>query len=270
MTYTQGIVLGAVQGLTEFLPVSSSGHLILVPWLLGWGESGITFDVALHLGTTLGVLLYFGRDWVRLIGAVLQGLVDPRARQGRDWRLAWQIVLGSIPAGVAGAALGSTVEDAVRQPEIVAALLIVFGLLLGYADRVAPRTRRIGSLDLRDALIIGAAQAIALVPGVSRSGITLTAGLLLGLDREAAARFSFLLSAPVIAGAALFEGFKSLRAGGLHGETAAFAVGIAASAITGLIAIRFLLGYLQRHSVSLFVGYRVVVGAALLLVALVR
>jgi undecaprenyl-diphosphatase len=270
MSLIQALILGVVQGLSEFLPISSSGHLILVPWLLGWGQSGLTFDVALHVGTTLAVLLYFGRDWVRLIGAVLRGLTNRSARQGSDWRLAWMIVLGSVPAAIAGAALGSTVEEAIRQPLIVAALLVVFGLLLGYADRVAPRTRRMGSLTLRDALIIGVAQAIALVPGVSRSGITLTAGLLLGLDRPAAARFSFLLSAPVIVGAVLFEAFKVVRAGGLQGDGTVFAVGIAASAITGLIAIRFLLGYLQRHSVSVFVGYRVVVGTAMLLLTLVR
>ncbi len=269
MSLLEALVLGIVQGLSEFLPISSSGHLIVVPWLLGWGTNSLTFDVALHVGTTLAVLLYFRRDWIDLIRGVLRGLVDPAERQSPRWRLAWMIVLGCIPAAIAGAVLSSTVEDAVRQPWIVAVLLIVFALVLGYADRVGRQERELDRFTLREALLVGLAQALALMPGVSRSGITLSAGLLLGLSRESAARFSFLLSMPVILGAVLLQGYKLARAGGPQGEELAFVVGITASAIVGLLAIRFLLAYLRSNNTNLFVGYRLLAGVAILVLSAV-
>jgi undecaprenyl-diphosphatase len=252
------------------LPISSSGHLILIPWLLGWSVNPLTFYVSLHLGTADAVLLYFWQDWIALVRAVVLGLLNPSERRKPAWRLAWMIVLGSIPAAVAGAALESTIETAVRQPWIVAILLIVFGLLLGYADRVARHARDLDSFTLREAVLVGCAQALALFPGVSRSGSTLTAGLLLGLNRESAARFSFLLSMPVILGAVLLEAFKLVRAGELQGQGPVMGVGILASAVVGIAAIRFLLGYLRRNSVLLFVGYRVAAGALVLLVSLLH
>ncbi len=269
MSLLHAVVLGIVQGLSEYLPISSSGHLILVPWLLGWPEeNNLTFDVALHLGTALAVLVYFWRQWLALIQSVLRGLASPEERLSPEWRLAWMIVLGSIPAAVAGVILSSTIEDAIRQPWIVAALLIVFAVVLLYADRVPAHTRDLKRFTLREAIIVGCAQVLALFPGVSRSGITMTAGLLLGLTRDAAARFSFLLSMPVILGAAAFQLLKLMRSGGFHGEGLAFLVGIVAAAIVGLLTIGFLLGYVRRNSLDLFVGYRVIAGLAVLLLVI--
>ena len=261
LTLFQALVLGAVQGLSEFLPISSSGHLILVPWLLGWPEGGLTFDLALHLGTSAALLAYFWRDWMSLIRAVFQGLTNAKARASHEWKLAWLIVIGCIPAGIFGVLFQDFVENTLRQAYIlIGILLILFGGLLLLADRYGARRRELAEITLLDSIVIGFAQVLALSPGVSRSGITMTAGLFRGLDRPAAARFSFLLSAPITIAAALFK-LKDLAKAPPHGtELLAFAAGILAAAVVGALAISFMLNYLRRQSVAIFFWYRLVVG----------
>jgi len=210
----QALVMGVVQGLTEFLPISSSGHLILVPWLLGWDEPFITslgFSVMLHLGTLVALLVYFASDWIRLIGAGLASVRDRGIGDDPYQRLAWVLVAATIPAAVVGGLLGDTIENAARRPAIVALALVVGAAILWYADRVGRRDRETESISFPLAIGVGLAQTIALVPGVSRSGITISAGLLAGLTREAAARFSFLLAAPTIAGAGVLEAYHLVR-----------------------------------------------------------
>ena len=268
MNPLQAALLGVVQGLTEFLPISSSGHLILVPWLLGWQPHSKAFDAALHLGTVAALLAYFWREWLELLAAVRDGLLDATKRANPRWRLAWLLVLGSVPAGLVGLALESPIESALGKPALVAVLLMLFGLVMLVADRVGQKKRGLPSVGLGDALTIGLAQVLALAPGVSRSGITLTAGLFRGLDRPAAARFSFLLSTPITLAAALYSlrrlvGPEAGAEGGL-----ALLVGIASSALFGFLAIGFLLRYLQRNSLAGFTWYRLVAGLAVLGLAL--
>jgi undecaprenyl-diphosphatase len=258
-------VLGIVQGLTEFLPISSSGHLILVPWLLGWPEHSLSFDAALHLGTVAALIIYFWRDWLALGRAVLAGLGSATARQDPNWRLAWLLVLGSIPAGIIGLMLESTIEALTRQPWQVAILLVIFGLVLLAADRLGSKRRGIEDVRAVDALFIGLAQALALAPGVSRSGITITTALFVGLDRAAAARFSFLMSTPITLAAALFSLRKVVGPGGSAGESGmVFLVGVVSAALFGLLAIGFLLRYVQKNSMAVFVWYRVIAGLLVL------
>jgi undecaprenyl-diphosphatase len=264
ITITEAIVLGVVQGLAEFLPISSSGHLILVPWLLGWPQHGLTFDLALHLGTSIALLGYFWRDWLVLASAVVRGLSDAKARASHEWRLAWFIVLGCIPAAVVGVLFEDVIEATFRQPALIAVLLMAFGLLLLVADRVGKRERALEQITLADALVIGCAQVLALAPGVSRSGITMTAGLFRGLDRGTAARFSFLLSAPITVAAALYKLRVLVREPLSGSEAVAFLVGIATAAVVGALAIGFLLRYLQRQPVDVFVWFRLVAGATVL------
>lgn len=269
----QALVMGTVQGLTEFLPISSSGHLILVPWLLGWNDPFITslaFTVMLHLGTLVALVAYFARDWVRLVSAGLASLRDRRIGADPDRRLAWVLVVATIPAGLIGVAFGDALEALVREPAVVALTLVVGGAILWLADRIGRHVRGLDGLGFGSALGIGVAQVLALIPGVSRSGITISAGLFLGLNRESAARFSFLLAAPTTAGAGLFEALRLVR-----GETAGtpdaaiLAVGVIASLVTGLLAIHGLLGWFRRRGVGVFVAYRVAL-AALVIVVLLR
>jgi undecaprenyl-diphosphatase len=268
VTLFEAIVLGVVQGLAEFLPISSSGHLILVPWLLGWQPHGLTFDLALHLGTSVALLGYFWRDWLQLGRAVVAGLSDAKARASHEWRLAWLIVIGCVPAGLVGVLFEDAIESRLRQPALIATLMIVFALLLLAADRLGRRDRGLPKISLADALVVGCAQVLALAPGVSRSGITMTAGLFQGLDRESAARFSFLLSAPITIAAALYK-LRDLVRHPLSGpESVAFLAGTACAAIVGALAIGFLLRYLQHHTVDLFVWYRVTLGVLILALAL--
>lgn len=267
ITIFEAIVLGVVQGLAEFLPISSSGHLILVPWLLGWPSHGLVFDLALHLGTSIALLGYFWRDWLVLATAVIRGLVDARARASHQWRLAWLIAIGCIPAAIVGMVFEDLIEATFRQPALIAVLLIAFGLVLLVADVVGKRERSLEQVTLTDALVIGCAQVLALAPGVSRSGITMTAGLFRGLDRGTAARFSFLLSAPITVAAALYKLRVLVREPLTASETVGFLVGIVTAAVVGALAIGFLLRYLQRQPVNVFVWYRV--GAGLLVLALV-
>lgn len=264
----QAALLGIVQGLTEFLPISSSGHLILVPALFGWADSllgRLDFTVALHVGTLLALVAVFWNDWLRLGRAALVS-VARRSLHDPDARLAWLIALGTVPGAVAGAAFESLVEAAFRSPASVAVMLVAVGLLMAAADRWALRLRDERSLGTRSALAIGLAQAAAIIPGVSRSGITIAVGLMLGLTRPAAARFSFLLSAPIIAGAALKQAMDLARAGGIAAaDLSAYGIGILAAAVSGFAAIKWLLGYLSRGGLMPFVIYRLALGAAILI-----
>jgi undecaprenyl-diphosphatase len=266
------IVLGITQGLSEFLPISSSGHLILVPWLFGWKElTGTanadlnkTFDVALHVGTLVAALVYFRKDLLRFAGAGLTS-IRQRAVNTTDQRLAWLLLLSAIPGAVLGAALEDPIQEHLGQIWLVAVMLIVFGLVLLVADRL-PATMGEEGFGPRQAVIMGLAQAAALSPGVSRSGITITAGRALGFDRNAAARLSFLMSIPIIGGAALFKGADLATNGLPPGTAAAFLWGIVASAITGLGAVWLVLRVVRTRSFLPFVVYRVMAGVAVLAV----
>ncbi len=268
MSALEALLLGIVQGLTEFLPISSSGHLILVPWVqqyhfLEHHESfNKTFDVALHAGTLVAVLAYFRAEIARLVGALWRSL-RARAVRDSDERLAWAIVVATIPAVIAGGLGLSFIEDHLGEPWQIAILLIVFGLLLGYADR-RPERERLEQVGPRQGLYVGLAQVLALAPGVSRSGITITAGRFLGLDRDSAARFSFLLLAPVTAGAVAYKGYQAISEGLPHGVAVPMLVGTIAAAVSGYLAIAALLALVRRHSYDVFVAYRVLLGFTVL------
>jgi undecaprenyl-diphosphatase len=267
MDPVQGLVLGIVQGLTEFLPVSSSAHLILVPWLLGWPAHSLTYDVALHMGTLAALLLFFWRDWLRLIRAWL----PPNAAEtAADRRLLIGIILGTIPAAIAGLLFQDAIENALRSPALIAAVMLVVSALILAADRLGRLHLPIEGIGYPHALAIGVAQAFALAPGVSRSGATISAGLALGLTREAAARYAFLLATPITAGAGLLQLRHLLRDGVLPDERAAFALGIAASFLVGLASIGFLLRYLRRSSLLSFVVYRAALALLVLAVVFLR
>jgi undecaprenyl-diphosphatase len=258
----QAIVLGIVQGLTEFAPVSSSGHLILVPWLFHWpiltNESlNKTFDVALHMGTFVGAVAYFWRDILKYLKAWGHSMRH-RSLADVDERVAWFLVIGTVPGAIAGALFEDVIEKKLGEPYLIAIMLVVFGVILYVVDRRARQTRDMTDLRFGDALFIGLAQAVALQPGVSRSGVTITAARGMGLRREDAARFSFLLSIPIIGGAGVFKGAKLLT-GAEHippGFGPAFAWGVVASAISGFLVIWALLAYLRRRDFAPFVLYR--------------
>ena len=266
----QALVLGIVQGVTELLPISSSGHLILVPWLFNWEylrdheRFNQTFDVALHLGTLVAVGAYFARDIGVLFTAWLRS-VGRRRIETPEQRIAWFVVVATIPAAVAGFLGEGVIADHLGEPWQIAILLAVFGVLLWWADRRAI-TREMADLSLRKAVGMGLAQCLALMPGVSRSGITITAGRFYGLDRDSAARFSFLLLIPTVLGAVLLKGVKDVLLGELPaGWQGPFLVGTLAAAGSGLLAISALLGYVRRHDYSLFVVYRLIAAAIVLL-----
>lgn len=262
--YLQAIVMGIVQGLTEFLPVSSSGHLILVPALAGWRDpflDSLPYTVMLHLGTLVALLVYFRREWIQLVRAGVRSLVERSLAEDPNRRLAWLLVVTAVPGALAGVVLSDTVEGHVRQPGVVALLFVVGAGLLWFADRWGAKTRPLEALTFRDALGIGVAQAFALLPGLSRSGVTIAAALALGLEREAAARFSFLMAAPIIAGAGIWEGRRLLAGGVGGGEPGLLVAGMAAALLSGLVAIGFLLRYLRTRSTLVFVLYRLAVAA---------
>ncbi len=269
MSVLEALLLGIVQGLTEFLPISSSGHLILVPWMQQYGflehhESfNKTFDVALHAGTLIAVLSYFRVEIARLLRGLWRSL-RARSVTGTDQRLAWAVVVGTIPAVIAGGLGESFIEDRLGEPWQIAVGLIAFGLLLGYADRRDER-ETLDEVGSRQGLYIGLAQVLALAPGVSRSGVTITAGRFLGLDRDSAARFSFLLLAPVTAGAVVFKGYKAVSEGLPDGVAGPMIVGTIAAAVSGYLAIAGLLALVRHHSYDIFVVYRVLVGVTVLL-----
>ena len=271
MTLFQVVVLALIQGLTEFLPISSSAHLALAPWLFGWKDQGLSFDIALHFGTLLAVVLYFLRDWVQIVGQGL-GLEaghDPELKRNRG--LLWWLAAGSIPIGVLGLLFKHQAETTLRSPFVIGAMLILVGILMEIADRRGRQQKGIEHVRLNEAIVIGTAQALAIVPGTSRSGITITAGLFENLERRAAARFSFLLATPAVLAAAAKDFLDLHKAGGIPAEMhVPFAVGITVSAITGCAAISFLMSYLRTSSLRVFVYYRIIFGIIVIALAILR
>lgn len=267
MTVLQAIVLGLTQGATEFAPVSSSGHLILVPWLFDWTivndvALNKTFDVALHVGTLVGAVAYFRSDIWRYLVAWIHS-IRSRAITTTDERLAWALVLGTIPGAAAGALFEGAIEEHLGEPWLIAVMLAVFGVVLWWVDARSRGERGIDSIGVTSGVGLGIAQAVALAPGVSRSGITLTAARWIGLDRESAARFSFLLAIPIIAGAGVLKGVDVFQTG-FRGYATEFAWGFVSSAVSGFVVIWALLGYLRRHSFKAFMYYRLGVAALVL------
>jgi undecaprenyl-diphosphatase len=268
MSILEAILLGIVQGLTEFLPISSSGHLILVPWAQDYTflrenpDFNKTFDVALHIGTLIGVVYYFRHElWAMVRGFVRT--LSARAIEDADGRLAWLVLIATIPAVIVGGLGEQWIDDNLGEPWMIGVQLIVFGLLLGLADRLPQRVET-REVTIRQGIVIGLAQAVSLAPGTSRSGITITAGRFLGLTRDAAAKISFLLLVPATAGAILFKGFEAVNDGLPDGVVGPMIAGIAASAISGYLAIFGLLRFVRTHSYDVFVVYRVLIGIAIL------
>lgn len=271
MPLYQAIILAIVQGFTEFLPISSSAHLALAPWLLGWEDQGLTFDIALHFGTLAAVVIYFFRDWVQITaqGLGLSWGSDPELK--KNPMLLWLLAAASLPIGFFGYVFQDKAETTWRHPLIIGSMLIGVGVLMAIAERVGRHTREIGVMGLVDSMLVGLGQALAIIPGTSRSGITITAGLFRDLDRHAAARFSFLLSTPAIAAAAGSAAHHLYKQGGIPpGMLAPFAVGIVVSALTGSIVIAYFLKYLRSHSLRFFVYYRVVFGIIVIALAWFR
>ena len=262
MTTGQAIILGLFQGLGEFLPISSSAHLVLVPWLFHWEDPGLTFDIALHVGTLIAVIIYFWKDWLRL---VTQGFAVPRSSDGR---LFWYLVIATVPGAIVGYALEKKAETIFRTPLLIAVALIVMGAILYWAESKSTKKDDLNNITLRTSFLIGLSQALAIIPGVSRSGITMTAGLFSGLNREAAARFSFLLSMPIILGAAIIKVPHLVR----HPDVidANFLIGMVIACITGIASIRFLLRYVQTKTFLHFVWYRFAIGALVIIIINIR
>jgi undecaprenyl-diphosphatase len=276
MPLFQAIILALVQALTEFLPVSSSAHLILFPWLLHWPDPGEAFDVALHAGTLLAVALYFFKDWLTLIVCGLGGKYPanaPAQEVAQHKRLFWYMIAGTIPGGILGKLFDKQIEEHLRLPGIIGLSMVLIALVMWWADWKARQRRVLEQSNLGDAIAIGTAQAIALWPGVSRSGITITAGLFRDFTREAATRFSFLLSAPLIAGAVaskLPALIKLHKAGALELPLSTLAISIAVSGIGGFFVIAFFLKYLQTHTLKVFIVYRLVFGIIILALAFLQ
>jgi undecaprenyl-diphosphatase len=282
----QAIVLGIVQGLTEFIPISSSAHLVIIPWLFNWNDpalESLTFDVALHIGTLVALLIYFWKDWVRLVKAGVASIVERKIGDDQDRKLAWYLVIGTIPGGVIGLLFEHKIEELFHPSDgpivpasmiWMAGIIALLGGLLFLAERLARHVRRMEGVTLRDAILIGLSQALAIFPGVSRSGSTITAGLAVGLERETAARFSFLLSAPIIAGAglkSLWDFYIGVHSGVIAStDLVLFPVGFVAAAISGYFCIKYLLRFLQNNSTNAFVYYRWALAVFVLVVALVR
>jgi undecaprenyl-diphosphatase len=258
MSLLEAIILGIVQGLTEFLPISSTAHLVVIPALLGWQDPGLAFDIALHVGTLAAVLIYFFRDWINILF--------------KEHKLLGLLVAGTIPAGIAGFLFQKQADSTLRTLPVIATTLIGIGIFMWWADKRAAGTKDVAKVSLADSLIIGVAQALSVVPGVSRSGITISTGLLRNLDRPAAARFSFLLSTPIILGAAAKDAWDLFRhEGGVPPEMrTAMAVGIVVSAITGCLTIALFINFLRRRSLAFFVAYRIIFGIIVLALAIFR
>lgn len=262
MSIIQAIIYGIVQGIGEFLPISSSAHLAALPQILGWKDPGLAFDVALHLGTLVAVVAFFFRDWIKLISS---GLRAPKSKEGR---LFWHIVVASIPGAIIGKLFEKQAESSFRNLALIGIMLILMGLVLYAADVFAKSGVDVDDIGFGKSFLIGLSQALAIIPGVSRSGITMASGLYTGLTRESAARFSFLLSTPIILGAGLLEA-KDL----IHtpiGNAPAFIVGILTSAVVGFISIKFLLNYLKSKGFKIFVLYRIIIGALFITIYLLR
>jgi undecaprenyl-diphosphatase len=263
------IVLGLIQGLTEFLPISSTAHLTVVPWLFGWTDPGLTFDIALHIGTLVAILVYFYRDWIQVLaqgfGVRTEG--DPDLRRNR--MLLWFMAAATLPIGVFGLLFNKQAETTWRQPDVIAAMMIGVGIILWWAERAGRKQKDLGHLTFADAMTIGLAQVLAIVPGTSRSGVTIAAGLLRNLDRASAARFSFLLSTPAIAAAAakgLYDLMK--HQGGIPpAMRMPMAVGILVSGLSGAVVIHFFLEYLRRGTLNFFIAYRIIFGIIIIALA---
>ena len=270
-------LLGVVQGLTEFLPISSSAHLILVPWLLGWKPDRIAFDVSLHVGTAVAILAYFWRDWIELVTEAVRGILAGKPLGNPKRRLAWYLFVGTLPAGIVGLLFENDVETRLRSPLITVATLAILGGFLYLSERVSRRDRSLEQFTWADSIWIGLSQALALIPGVSRCGITISAAMLRNSERASAARFSFLLATPVIVGAGMFEGWKLVKAvrvpaqaAGRLADTGALdwavlAIGVSCAAVTGFLCIRYFLRYLQTKTFIPFVIYRLVLAAIVLI-----
>jgi undecaprenyl-diphosphatase len=279
MPLYQAVVLAIVQGLTEFLPISSTAHLVLFPWLLGWKDPGLTFDIALHAGTLVAVVAYFWRYWLEMLKLVTgiggSSLADPpssvatgEAGQitllGENRRLFWYLVVATFPAGIAGWLFESAAEEQLRSPVIIGTALVAVGLIMWAGERLGRRLHDLGHVGFLDSLLVGVAQAFSVIPGVSRSGATMTAGLFRGMKRETSARFSFLLSTPIIAGAA-FKKALEIRHSGLPADMRLpFIAGIIVAAVVGYLVIAVLIRYLERRTFTIFVIYRVVLGVVVL------
>lgn len=266
MTPLQAAALGIIQGLSEFLPISSSAHLALAPWLFGWDDPGLAFDVALHFGTLLAVLWYFRMEWLTLIRAAFGILTTGRIETPEKRRVVYLIV-ATIPGAIGGYMLQARAETAFRSPQLIAGALIVMGLVLWLVDKLVDQRRILGEMRWLDSLLVGLSQVIALIPGVSRSGATITAGRGLRFDRESAAEFSFLMSMPIIAAAVVLEGPRALREGGITNEIMS---GVVASAVSGWLAISILMRYVSRHSYGIFAFYRVALGITVLAILYTR
>ncbi len=273
-TVVQALIMGVVQGLTEFLPVSSSGHLIVVPFLARWDDAfinSLAFSVMLHLGTLVALLVYFRSDWIRLVPAGIAAVRDRSFHGDDDRRLAWLLVASTIPAALVGLVFSDVIEASFRHVGLVAVTLVLGGLILLIADRFGANSRSVEDVTFPIAIGIGAAQALALIPGISRSGISISAARMVGMDRESAARFAFLMATPITAGAGLFEVRRLLAGeGGVQVSTLPLVVGMVASLVAGLAAIHFMLSFLRRRSLDAFVWYRFALAAIVLIVWLAR
>ena len=268
MPLYQAIILAIVQGLTEFLPVSSTAHLAVIPRIFGWTDRGLDFDVALHAGTLAAVIIYFFRDWIQVIANGLGFSYRGSHPDENSRSLLWFLVIATIPVGIAGKLLKEYAEGPWRNLYVIGTTMIVVGILMGIADRTGQEKNGLDEMSWLDAILIGIAQAFAIIPGVSRSGITITAGRFRYLNREAAARFSFLLSTPAIAAAAGSDFLEMRKAGGIPADMrAAYPVGILVSAAVGVLVIGFFLRYLRRNSLTPFVWYRVIFGIIMIALA---
>ena len=260
MSIFQAIVYGVVQGIGEFLPISSTAHLILVPWFFGWGDPGVAFDVALHLGTALAVILFFWKDWISLISS---GFTKPKSENGK---LFWLIIAATIPGGIFGVLLDNYMQN-FRNPALIGIMLIIMGIVLYYADKIGSKEIEMEKIGLKRSLVVGFSQILAVVPGVSRSGITMSAGRFMGIERESIAKFTFLLSSPIILGDALYH-LKKM--GNIPIDKGSFIVAVLTSAIVGALAIKFLLDYLKNKGFAIFSIYRFILGAIVIAVYFIK
>jgi undecaprenyl-diphosphatase len=271
MPLYQVVVLALIQGITEFLPISSTAHLALAPWLLGWTDPGLTFDIALHVGTLLAILVYFFRTWLQIIAQAIGFHYGEDDALRRNPGILWLLVVGSIPIGIFGYVFGKQAETTWRSPFVIGTMMVAVGILMWLGERAGSRKKDLSAVTLTDSLAIGAAQAVAIIPGTSRSGITITAGLFRNLDRPTAARFSFLLSAPAIAAAAAKALHDLMKHGGIPaGMHTPLALGIVISAVSGLAVIALLLRFLQRHTLYFFIYYRIIFGIIVIALAFSR
>lgn len=254
MTIIQAIVYGIVQGIGEFLPISSTAHLVLIPWLLGWGDPGVAFDVALHLGTAAAVIIFFWKDWIKLIKA---GLSEPKSTDGR---LFWLIMIATVPGALFGVALDKYMEG-FRNAALIGVMLIIMGIVLYYADKVGKNEVQLEKIGLKRSVLVGISQVLAIIPGVSRSGITMSMGRAMGVEKESIAKFTFLLSAPIILGDGLYHAIKIKDT---PIQAVPFIVAILTAGIVGALAINFLLNYVKKKGYGIFAIYRFIFGAAII------